>query len=131
MGAQVQVSGPRGPVATSDVETLCRVSRRDWVSSEPFFCSSRCVTRTNRNTGLCHMSADRTPYVFLASPEEIEDAEGILRDLEDIIFEILPPAQAEAAYVATLQHLLKLMGGDAILATDRVFEKVASRRHKP
>jgi hypothetical protein len=69
------------------------------------------------------MSADRLPYDLTASPDEIEDAEAILQDLEKIIFETLPPTQAEAAYVAALKHLLKLIGGDAILATDRLFER--------
>lgn len=73
------------------------------------------------------MSADRVPYTLTASPDEIEDAEAILRDLEEIIFETLPPARAEAAYIAALKHLLKVMGGDAILATDRLFERVARR----
>ena len=70
------------------------------------------------------MSADRTPFVLTATSEEIEDADAILRDLEEIIFETLPPDQAEAAYVAALHHLLKVMGGDAILATDQLFERV-------
>ena len=73
------------------------------------------------------MSADRTPFVLTATSEEIEDADAILRDLEEIIFETLPPDQAEAAYVAALQHLLKVMGGDAILATDQLFERVTRR----
>ena len=70
------------------------------------------------------MSADRTPYLLAVSPEEIADADAILRDLEEIIYETLPPEQAEAAYVAALQHLLKVLGGDAILATDQLFERV-------
>ena len=73
------------------------------------------------------MSADRTPFVLTATSEEIEDADAILRDLEEIIFETLPPDQAEAAYVAALQHLLKVMGGDAILATDQLLERVTRR----
>ena len=70
------------------------------------------------------MSADRTPFVLTATPEEIEDANAILRDLEEIIFETFPPQQAEAAYTAALKHLLKVMGGDAMLATDQLFERV-------
>ena len=70
------------------------------------------------------MSADRTPFVLTATSEEIKDADAILRDLEEIIFETLPPDQAEAAYVAALQHLLNVMGGDAILATHQLFERV-------
>ncbi|EYD77727.1 hypothetical protein Rumeso_00685 [Rubellimicrobium mesophilum DSM 19309] len=70
------------------------------------------------------MNADRLPYAFTASSDEIENAESILQDLEKIIFGTLPPAQAEAAYVAALKHLLTLIGGDAILATDRLFERV-------
>ena len=73
------------------------------------------------------MSADRTPYVLTASPEEIEDADAILRDLEEIIFKTLPRDQAEAAYVAALQYMLKVLGGDAVLATDRLFERVTRR----
>ena len=73
------------------------------------------------------MSADRTPFVLTATSEEIEDADAILRDLEEIIFETLPPDRAEAAYVAALQHLLRVMGGDAILATDQLFERVTPR----
>ena len=74
------------------------------------------------------LNADRTPYVLTASAEEIEGAEAILRDLEEIIFETLPPEQAEAAYVAALQHLLNAIGGEAVLATDRLFERVS--RHE-
>ena len=73
------------------------------------------------------MNADRIPYVFTATPEEIEDADSILRDLEEIIYETLPREQAEAAYVAALQHLLKVLGGNALLATDRLFERVSRR----
>ena len=49
------------------------------------------------------MSADRVPYVLAAARDEIKDAEALLRDLEEIIHEILPPEQAEAAYVAALR----------------------------
>ena len=73
------------------------------------------------------MSADRTPYLLAVSPEEIADADAILRDLEEIIYETLPPEQAEAAYVAALQHLLKVLSGDAILATDQLFDRVTRR----
>ena len=52
------------------------------------------------------MSADRVPYVLAAARDEVEDAEALLRDLEEIIHEILPPEQAEAAYVAALRHLV-------------------------
>ena len=71
------------------------------------------------------MSADRTAYSFAPTPEEVEDAEAILRDLEEIIYETFPPDEAEAAYVAALQHLLKAMGGEAILATDELFKRVS------
>ena len=73
------------------------------------------------------MSADRTPYVLTATPREIEDAEAILRDLEEIIYETLPPEQAEKACIAALEHLLKVLGGDAMLATDQLFERVCRR----
>jgi len=74
------------------------------------------------------MSADRTAYSFAPTPEEVEDAEAILRDLEEIIYETFPPDQAEAAYIAALEHLLKVMGGEAVLATDRLFERVMRLR---
>jgi hypothetical protein len=74
------------------------------------------------------VSDDRFPYLFAPTPEEIEDAEGILRDLEEVIHETFPPEQAEAAYVAALKHLLKVMGGDAILATDQLLERALRRR---
>ena len=70
------------------------------------------------------MRADRVPYLFNATPEEIEDADALLRDLEGIIHETFPPEQAEAAYVAALRHLLKALGGDALVATDRLFERI-------
>ena len=54
-------------------------------------------------TGQLSMSADRVPYVLAAARDEVEDAEALLRDLEEIIHEILPPVQAEAAYVAALR----------------------------
>lgn len=74
------------------------------------------------------LSADRVAYVFAPTPEEVEDADAILRDLEEIIYEALPPDQAEAAYVAALKHLLKSLGGDAVLATDRLFQRVRGPR---
>jgi citrate lyase beta subunit len=74
------------------------------------------------------MTADRTAYSFAPTPEEVEDADAILRDLEEIIYETFPPDQAEAAYAAALQHLLKAVGGDTILATDQLFERVMRRR---
>ena len=70
------------------------------------------------------MSADRVPYVLAAARDEVENAEALLRDLEEIIHEILPPVQAEAAYVAALRHLLTITGGEAVLATDRLFERI-------
>jgi hypothetical protein len=70
------------------------------------------------------MSADRVPYVLAAARDEVEDAEALLRDLEEIIHEILPPEQAEAAYVAALRHLLTITGGEAVLATDRLFGRL-------
>ena len=54
-------------------------------------------------TGQLSISADRVPYVLAATRDEVEDAEALLRDLEEIIHEILPPVQAEAAYVAALR----------------------------
>lgn len=73
------------------------------------------------------MNADRIPYILAPTPDEIEDADAILRDLEEIIHETLPPDQAEAAYIAALQHLLKAIGGDAMLATDQLFKRVSRR----
>ncbi len=70
------------------------------------------------------MSADRVPYLLTATRDEVEDAEALLRDLENIIYETLPPEQAEAAYVAALRHLLTITGGEAVVATDRLFERV-------
>ena len=70
------------------------------------------------------MSADRVPYVLAAARDEVEDAEALLQDLEEIIHEILPPEQAEAAYVAALRHLLTITEGEAVLATDRLFERI-------
>jgi hypothetical protein len=75
-------------------------------------------------TGQLSISADRVPYVLAATRDEVEDAEALLRDLEEIIHEILPPEQAEAAYVAALRHLLTITGGEAVLATDRLFERI-------
>ena len=74
------------------------------------------------------VSADRVPYLFAPTPEEIEDADGILQELEEIIHETLPPEQAEAAYVAALKHLLTVLSGDAMVATDQLFERVLRRR---
>ncbi len=54
-------------------------------------------------TGQLSISADRVPYVLAAARDEVEDAEALLRDLEEIIHEILPPEQAEAACVAALR----------------------------
>ena len=73
------------------------------------------------------MSADRVPYVLAVSSEEIASADAILRDLEEIIYETLPPEQAEKACIAALEHLLKVLGGDAMLATDQLFERVCRR----
>ena len=75
-------------------------------------------------TGQLSISADRVPYVLAATRDEVEDAEALLRDLEEIIHEILPPEQAEAAYVAALRHLLTITGGEAVLATDRLFGRL-------
>ena len=73
------------------------------------------------------MNADRVPYALTATPDEIENADAILRDLEEIIHETFPPEEAEAAYIAALKHLLKVLGGDAMLATDQLFERVSRR----
>jgi hypothetical protein len=74
------------------------------------------------------LNADRVPYVFAATPEEVEDADAILRDLEEIIYETFPPEQAEAAYVSALKYLLHVLGGDAMLATDQLFKRVSRPR---
>jgi hypothetical protein len=77
------------------------------------------------------MSADRIPYVLAPTSEEIEDADAVLRELEEIIHDILPPEEAEAAYVAALEHLLKVLGGDAMLATDQLLQRVFRRGARP
>jgi hypothetical protein len=54
-----------------------------------------CANRVHRNTP--------------SNPNETEDLESILRDLERIIYETLSPAQAEA-YVVRLRHILRELG---------------------
>jgi hypothetical protein len=55
------------------------------------------------------MSANRVLHNTTSGPDETEDLESILRDLEQIIYETLPPAQAKA-YVVRLRHLLGELG---------------------
>ena len=57
------------------------------------------------------MSTDRIPDDPSATSNEIRDVESILRDLEVIVRETLPPAEAEA-YLTRLRHLLSEMGCD-------------------
>lgn len=73
------------------------------------------------------MSADRRPYILTVGSEELADADALLQELEEIIHETLPPDLVEEAYVAALKHLLKAIGGEAILATDRLLERVTQR----
>ena len=55
------------------------------------------------------MSADRDLHKGTSSPDETEDLGSIFRDLEAIIYDTLPPDQAEA-YIARLRHLLSELG---------------------
>ena len=56
------------------------------------------------------MSADRVSNLPKSGLIEAEDLNAILRDLETIIHETLPPARAEA-YVVRLRHLLDEIRG--------------------
>ena len=69
-------------------------------------------------TSYSGMSADRDLHQGTSSPDETEDLGSILRDLEAIIYDTLPPDRAEA-YIARLRHLLSELGCHVPPPTDR------------
>ena len=70
------------------------------------------------------MNADRTPYTLTATPEEIEDADALLRDLEEIIFETFPPGLQRALETGKLDEINKVLAKMSVEEAEEVVEKL-------